>query len=202
MNHPIDSTAGMSVRAALGVLADLRDDSTIVVTNQGSARVWPLIAEHDLDFHYNPSTMGGAIPLGLGLALANPSLHIIVISGDGALTMSLGSLVTVAAAGASNLTVVVLDNGIYEVTGGQKTAASVAEVDYVALAAAAGIRASYGFDREATWREQSAAVLSAPGPHFVSLSVQPALPDDMATPAAPILEQLNRLSEAIGKFAQ
>ena len=45
----------------------------IVVTNQGSARIWPKLRSRPLDFHYNPSTMGGAIPLGLGLALAQPS---------------------------------------------------------------------------------------------------------------------------------
>ena len=47
-----------------------------------------------------------------------------VVSGDGSLLMSLGSLVTVVGAGATNLSIVLLDNGIYEVTGGQKTPAT------------------------------------------------------------------------------
>jgi len=156
-----------------------------------------LIANHSLDFHYNPSTMGGAIPFGLGLALANPLLHVIVISGDGALTMSLGSLISVIATGATNLTVVVLDNGIYEVTGGQKTAASVADVDYVALARSVGFRSTFGFDQEMMWSEQGPTIVTAPGPRFVSLRVEKALPDDMVTPAMPISEQLTRLSQAI-----
>jgi len=189
--------ARMSVRSALGVLADIRDDSTIVVTNQGSARVWPLIDEHVLDFHYNPSTMGGAIPFGLGLALANSSLHVIVVSGDGALTMNLGSLITVVAAGADNLTVVVLDNGIYEVTGGQRTAASVASVDYVALADSVGFPSSCGFGAESLWRDQAATVMSAVGPRFVSLCVEPALSADMTTSAPPIAKQLVQLSRVI-----
>lgn len=192
-----NSNERMSVRSALGVLAEQRDDSTIVVTNQGSARVWPLIENHVLDFHYNPSTMGGAVPFGLGLALANPSLHVVVISGDGALTMNLGSLITVVAANAANLSIVVLDNGIYEVTGGQTTAASVAEVDYVMLAKSVGFPSAFGFGEEATWRDAAPAVMSDLGPRFVSLRVDRAVPSDMTTPAIPISDQLHGLSEAI-----
>ena len=80
----------MAVRDALGVLVRCRDDRTLVVTNQGAARVWPLLESHALDFHYNPSTMGGAVPFGLGLALAKPALHVVVVSGDGALSMRIG----------------------------------------------------------------------------------------------------------------
>ena len=187
----------MSVRGALGVLANLRDDATVVVTNQGSARVWPLIAEHSLDFHYNPSTMGGAIPFALGLALAKPSLHVLVISGDGALTMNLGSLITVVAANATNLTVVVLDNGIYEVTGGQRTAASIAKVDYVALARSTGFRSTFGFYDEASWREQAPTVMTDSGPRFLSLCVHPAVPNDLTQSSIRISDQLNRLSSEL-----
>src|SRR4029450_13535584 len=114
---------------ALQVLADLCAADQIVVTNQGSARIWPKLRSRALDFHYNPSTMGGAMPLGLGLALAQPRREVVVVSGDGSLLMSLGSLVTVVRAGATNFSIVLLDNGIYEVTGGQKTPATSA-VDY------------------------------------------------------------------------
>src|SRR5262245_30394231 len=92
----------MPVVKALQVLIDLRQDDRIVVTNQASARIWPKLSRHRLDFHYNPSTMGGAIPLALGLAMAQPRRQVLVVSGDGALLMNLGSLVTVAASGVTN----------------------------------------------------------------------------------------------------
>src|SRR5205814_3577055 len=118
------SRRGMEVVPALEVLINLRGPDQIVVTNQASARVWPKLSRHPLDFHYNPSTMGGAIPLALGLAMAQPRRHVLVVSGDGALLMNLGSLMTVAGSGVTNLTVVVLENELYEVTGGQKTPAA------------------------------------------------------------------------------
>ena len=62
----------MPLRAALEVLAGLRGRSDVVVTTMGAAREWPKLSRHPLDFHYIPSTMGGGIPLALGLALAQP----------------------------------------------------------------------------------------------------------------------------------
>lgn len=184
----------MSVRAALGVLTQLRDDSTLVVTNQGSARVWPLLGEHPLDFHYNPSTMGGAIPFGLGLALARPALHVMVVSGDGALSMSLGSLISVVAARVEKFTVVLLDNGIYEVTGGQRIAASEVDVDYAGLARSVGFPSAFGFGNETDWREGASTALAAPGPRLISLRVEKSDPADMATSLPPIADRLSALT--------
>jgi sulfopyruvate decarboxylase subunit beta len=184
----------MSVRACLQALADARDDRTVIVTNQGAARVWPLLASHPLDFHYNPSTMGGAVPLGLGLAMGQPAMQVVVVSGDGALLMSLGSLVSVVAAGVQNITVVVLDNGLYEVTGGQRTPGYTAAVDYAGLAKSLGFVTALTFSEAAEWRANAGAALHAPGPRFITLRVAAARSEDMLTPAPPMAEQLAQLS--------
>lgn len=187
----------ISVRDALGVLVHNRNDAMLVVTNQGSARVWPLLADHPLDFHYNPSTMGGAVPFGLGLALANRGRHVLVVSGDGALAMNLGSLVTVGAARAANLTIVVLDNGLYEVTGGQKTAAGAAEADYAALARAAGFPTAFAFCEMSQWRADAPSALAAPGPRLISLRVERTPEQDLKTILPPIGTRLSRLTSAL-----
>src|SRR4029078_11726305 len=111
-----------SVIEALRVLVGLRREDQIVVTNQGSARVWPKLQTHPLDLHYNPSTRGGAIPLALGLAMAHPRREVLVVSGEGALLMSLGSLVTVVGTGVTNLTMVGVANQVYRGTGGRGSA--------------------------------------------------------------------------------
>jgi sulfopyruvate decarboxylase subunit beta len=191
----VSDTSRMPVRDALQVLADVRGDEQVVITNQGSARVWPLIAQHPLDFHYNPSTMGGAVPFALGLALARAPQEVLVISGDGALLMSLGSLVSVAGAGAANLTIVVLDNGIYEVTGGQKIPAATSGVDFAGLARCAGFPTAAEFRSLDAWRDQAAAVLAARGPRFVSLRVEPADPADLTTQVPSLPEQIERLRD-------
>src|SRR5688572_9667396 len=96
------SRSAMSCENALQVLADSRRDHEIVISNQMSARLWPHLSHHPLDLNYLSSTMGGAVPLGLGLALSRPDCEVIVLSGDGSLLMNLGCLATATASGATN----------------------------------------------------------------------------------------------------
>ena len=87
---------------------------------------------------YMLGSMGLAFPIALGVALAQPERRVFALEGDGSLLMQLGSLSTIATLKPKNLTMVVMDNGVYQITGAQPTpAAKVA--DYVAFARAAGI---------------------------------------------------------------
>jgi thiamine pyrophosphate-dependent acetolactate synthase large subunit-like protein len=82
--------------------------------------------------------MGGAVMIGLGLALAQPSLPVIVITGDGEMLMGMGSLATVGLQRPKNLSIVVLDNESYGETGGQASHTASA-ADLVAVARGCGI---------------------------------------------------------------
>ena len=187
----------MPVVEALQVLIDLRQDDQIVVTNQGSARIWPKLSRNALDFHYNPSTMGGAIPLAAGLAMAQPRRHVLVVSGDGALLMNLGSLVTVIGSGVTNLTVVVLDNRLYEVTGGQKTPAAGTAVDLAGMARAAGFPSVEAFDDLVDWQSRATNALLLQGPRFISLRVARTPSEYLHFPTPPSAEQLAGLQQAL-----
>jgi sulfopyruvate decarboxylase subunit beta len=156
------------------------------------------MARHPLAFHYNPSAMGGAIPLAAGLALAQPRRKVLVVSGDGSLLMNLGSLVTVVGSGVTNLTIVVLDNRMYEVTGGQKTAASGGQVDFAALARAAGFPSAGTFRDLSEWHAEAGALLAARGPRLVSLRVQPTPPEFLLAKTPAIGDQLAQLRRALG----
>jgi len=196
MSAPDFNAAAMPVIPALQVLVDVRQANQIAVTNQSSARSWPQLAQHPLDFHYNPSTMGGAIPLALGLALAQPEREVLVVSGDGSLLMSLGSLVTVSGTGATNLSIVVLDNGIYEVTGGQKTPASAA-VDLAGIARAAGFPTVAHFQELADWQRRAGEVLGLRGPRFICLKVLPTPQEYLSASTPPLAGQIDRLRQAL-----
>ena len=82
--------------------------------------------------------MGGAAMMGLGLALAQPSRCVLVITGDGEMLMGIGSLATIAVQKPPNLSVVVLDNEHYGETGMQETHTRHG-VDLAGMARAAGI---------------------------------------------------------------
>ena len=187
----------MNVRESLEVLSRVRGSDDVVVTNQGSARIWPLVSQHPNDFQYNPSTMGGAIPLALGVAIAQPNREVVVVSGDGALLMSLGSLVSVIGSGCQNLTIIVLENGIYEVTGGQRTPASGTALDFSTIASGVGFTNAHTFDDLAAWSHHAEVMFEIQGPRFVNLKVGPADRQDLQTPAEVAAGQIHRFQTAL-----
>lgn len=185
----------MSCEKALSLLAGRRLNHQIVVSNQMTARVWPSISKHPLDFNYLSSTMGGAVPLGLGIALARPDHEVVVLSGDGSLLMNLGCLATVVASGAKNITIVLLDNGLYEVTGGQLTPGRAAQVDYATVAKAVGFSHCQAFDNIKAWQDCIHSQWPTTGPNFFSLRVNRIEPSTELCTTTKVDIELRRLRE-------
>jgi thiamine pyrophosphate-dependent acetolactate synthase large subunit-like protein len=185
----------MTHRQALEVLAAHRGNR-IVVTTMTAVGLWPVLSDTPLDFAYLPSAMGQGPDLGLGLALAQPERGAVVVNGEGSMLMNLGSLVTLANHPA-NVYVLVLDNGMYEVTGGQPTAGT-GHTDFAGLARAAGIRRVYAFDTAEAWRAGAAEALSGPGPVVVWLKVEGRLGQKTPSAPRPMAQQIARLKQALG----
>lgn len=171
---------GMPLVAALETLRDARRDVDVVITTMGSAREWMKFSQpHPLDLILVPSSMGHGTSIGLGLAIARPDCRIIVCSGDGSLLMNLGSLASIVAANVPNLVVIVFDNGVYEVTGQQPTAAAAAgrmggrAADFPGIARACGFESVYRFSDAAAWAANVRGALDANGPTFIALDVVP-----------------------------
>jgi thiamine pyrophosphate-dependent acetolactate synthase large subunit-like protein len=184
----------MTLREALEVLAANRRQS-IVITTMSPIAPWHQLSDTPLDFAYIPSAMGQAPPLGLGLALAQPERGVIVVNGDGCMLMNLGSLVTMAHHPA-NVYLLIIDNGQYEVTGGQPTAGA-GHTDFVGLARAAGIHRVYSFDKVGTWRAGAPEALSGNGPVVIWLKVEPKKGEKTPAPPRPMGEQIGRLRNAL-----
>src|SRR3984957_4924780 len=96
---------------------------------------------HRAQNFYMLGSMGLAVPIGLGVALAQPHRKVIALEGDGSILMQLGSLATVAARAPKNFAIVIMDNGTYQITGGEK-ALTDEGADVVAIAKACGLRQS------------------------------------------------------------
>jgi thiamine pyrophosphate-dependent acetolactate synthase large subunit-like protein len=118
------------------LLTDRKD--AIVIGGLG-ASTYDIAAAGDNDRNlYLWGAMGGAVVMGLGLALAQPKLPVVVITGDGEMLMGMGSLATVGLQKPGNLTIIVLDNESYGETGGQVSHTG-ASADLVGVARACGI---------------------------------------------------------------
>jgi len=124
-------------RAAMAALVKGRDDDLLVVPGLGST-TWDLAAAGDDPRNfYLWGAMGGAAMIGLGLALAKPSLRVVVVTGDGEMLMGMGSLATIGVQKPKNLSIVVFDNGHYGETGMQASHTQ-GGVDLVSVAKSCG----------------------------------------------------------------
>jgi len=154
--------------AVKSLLADRGD--LLVVSGLGSS-TYDLFAagDHPANF-YLWGAMGGAVMIGLGLALAQPSRPVLVLTGDGEQLMGLGSLATSAAKKPKNLSIVVLDNAHFGETGMQMSHSGLgARLELIASGA--------GFPSVTTIEDLAALDTFRPklcdlqGPHFARVAI-------------------------------
>ncbi len=115
-----------------------RLEQCIVVTIMGAVAAEVQTLGHRPGFFYLQHAMGLASSMGLGIALARPELHVVVLDGDGSILMNLGALTTLARYRPRNLVHIVFDNESLLSVGGFPTATSTG-TDIAGIAAAAGI---------------------------------------------------------------
>lgn len=118
---PNKSGATLQRRPLVKQLLDGADDNLLVIAGLGSSN-WDITAAGDRPLNMPLwGSMGAPVGMGLGLAMAQPTKRVLVITGDGDMLMSLGSLATVATQMPENLAIVVLDNEKFGETGNQAT---------------------------------------------------------------------------------
>jgi len=186
---------------ALEVIHQYRQDA-VVITTMGAAREWQKLEPHPKDLVYMPSSMGQGPPLGLGIALAKPDQRVIVVNGDGCLLMNLGCLVTITAQAPKNFTLIVVDNGVYEVTGGQATVGDKSKragddpVNFADLARAAGFTEVYEFDDAESFRFEQ-ETLHEEGPVCIVLKTTHQTEDISARSPGPPAERIHSLRKSL-----
>ena len=143
----------------------------LVVAGLG-APAWDITAAGDQARNFPLwGAMGGAVPLGLGLTLAQPSRRVLVITGDGEMLMGIGSLATVALQAPANLAIVVLDNESYGETGMQSTH-TAGPADLAAIANASGIPLTGLVRSEDELAAALPRIIGDDGPVFFSIKVR------------------------------
>ncbi len=157
---------GVAVPALLGDISDF-----LVVTGlAGTAKDVANIAKDAPNAFYLAGAMGGAVTMGLGLALAQPDRKVLVVTGDGELLMNVGALATVAIRNPANLSIVCVDNGRYAETGYQLSHTSRG-TDLAAMAAGAGITTTRTVSEESEIADASKIIRQSNGASFVLLKV-------------------------------
>lgn len=151
-------------------LAALLTHEEAVVAGIGNTNFDLFAAGHRPQNFYMLGSMGLAVPLALGGAVAQPGRRFFALEGDGSLLMNLGCLATVASVAPRNLAIIVWDNGAYQITG-QQRAATGGTTDIVGVARAAGIAKSTWAANEAEFTRLVKVALAEDGPHFIAAHV-------------------------------
>ena len=157
---------------------------------------WDLFgAGHRPQNFYMLGSMGLACPIALGIALAQPERGVIALEGDGSILMSLGCLTTIGKVAPRNLTIVIWDNGIYQITGKQETA-TAGTTDIVAVAKGAGIPNSHWVRDEAHFEQLMDRRFENGGPLLFAVKIDDK-PGPIQTPRDPVLIR-QRFMKGIG----
>lgn len=160
-------------RSVVASLLAERKDAIVVGGLGASTYDIAAAGDHDRNF-YLWGAMGGAVMIGLGLALAQPKLPVVVITGDGEMLMGIGSLATVGLQKPGNLTIIVLDNECYGETGGQASHTAAA-ADLVGIARACGIAEARAMTTMAEIEAFSPSLQDvSAGPRFASVKIDAA----------------------------
>ncbi|MAF50198.1 MAG: aldehyde dehydrogenase [Rhodospirillaceae bacterium] len=151
------------------LLSDRRD--LLVVTGPGApAYDTAALEDHPCNF-YLWNALGSSAMVGLGLALAQPSLPVVVITGDGDMLMGMGGLATIAVQKPTNLAIVVLDNERYGETGMQESHSAFG-VDLAAIASDCGFPMSSTLTEKSEVTSLATKLHANEGPLFANIKVK------------------------------
>jgi thiamine pyrophosphate-dependent acetolactate synthase large subunit-like protein len=160
-------------RRVVGDLLAQRKDAVVIGGLGASTYDIAAAGDHERNL-YLWGAMGGAVMIGLGVALAKPDVPVVVITGDGEMLMGMGSLATVALQKPANLTIIVLDNEVYGETGGQASHTGAA-VDLAGVARSCGIADCRAMTTMSEVEAYAPAIQDvASGPRFASVKIDSA----------------------------
>jgi phosphonopyruvate decarboxylase len=145
------------------VIAEAGDAHVLSTTGYLSRSLFNL-GDSDRNF-YMQGSMGHVAGVALGAALAHPESRFVVLDGDGAVLMHMGTLATIGDLAPANLVHLVFDNGVYDSTGGQRTGCQ--QTDIAAVATACGYRAAWRVDSLDALGATLRTALAGAGPSLI-----------------------------------
>jgi hypothetical protein len=183
------------------VRALLQDRGGLLAIGGLGAPAWDITAAGDVPENLPLwGGMGGAAMMGLGLALAQPTRKVAVITGDGEMLMGIGSLATIAVQKPRNLSIIVLDNEHYGETGMQETHTRHG-VDLVTMAKGAGIADARLVRTAEEVIALRAAIHAGTGPIFAQVKIDEASEPLVLPPREASILQARMREAIMGKAA-
>ena len=180
------------------VLASISDDMPVIATTGKAGRELFTLADREQHL-YQVGSMGCATPMGLGVSMIS-GRRTVVLDGDGAALMKLGSIATVGAYQPKELIHVLLDNGVHDSTGGQRTVSP--SVDFAAVAVACGYQRAFVCDSVTGFDAAFGQALEGEGPVLVHARIAPGSLQKLGRPTIPPHEVAQRFRDFLSRPAE
>jgi phosphonopyruvate decarboxylase len=174
------------------ILESLQGNEAVIATTGMTGRELFTVADRP-NHLYVVGGMGTASAIGFGIAHALPEQPVVVLDGDGAALMKLGSLATVGRYQPKDFLHIILDNETHDSTGGQQTSSPI--IRFAEIAAAANYRRTVAADRAYDLRRIVREFRGADGPSLVHVKIQPGSPKDIGRPTVKPHEVKERFME-------
>jgi thiamine pyrophosphate-dependent acetolactate synthase large subunit-like protein len=156
---------------AIARILEQRQDQLIVTGLGEPCTDVGRLEDRALNF-YIGGAMGMAASVGLGLAIAQPTRAVVVVTGDAELMMNIGALATIGVQRPRNLSIIVMDNEEFGETGGQRSHTGLG-VDIAAIAKACGIGNAIIVDEESGLDGIAARTNAMNGPYIAVIKIRP-----------------------------
>jgi len=154
-------------------LAPQMKDELVVTSLSGQRVEWGHLSKRDADLTLG--SMGNALAVGMGLALALPHRKVFVFESDGSLLLSLFNLPTLANLNPPNLAVFVFDNQSYSGTRIGYPTATAGKTDLAAVAKGSGVDHSVTIREMEDFKREATAALKESGLRFVVCKIEESL---------------------------
>lgn len=164
----MDAPRTLDRKIAVPKLLGDTSDMLIVTGLAGAAKDVAAYTNESANTYSLSGAMGGGVPMGFGLALAQPNRRVLAVAGDGDLMMCIGILATIGIMQPPNFAVLCVDNGHYGETGYQEGHTSRG-VDLELIARGSGISIAHTVSTEADIPAAAAVLRASNGPAFVWL---------------------------------
>jgi sulfopyruvate decarboxylase subunit beta len=151
-------------------MAPLIGDQIIVTSLSGQRVEWGHLSQRDGNLLLG--SMGNALAVGAGLALALPHRKVLVLESDGSLLLSLFNLPTVANLNPQNLAVFVFDNQIYSGTRISEPTATAGKTNLEVIARGSGIDDAVTVRNLEEFKRAATPALTGDGLKFIVAKVE------------------------------
>ena len=173
------------------ILQALQGDEAIIATTGKTGRELFTVADRP-NHLYVVGGMGTASAIGFGIAHSLPRQPVVVIDGDGAALMKMGSLATIGFYQPENFLHIVLDNEVHDSTGGQQTASPT--VRFAEVAAAANYRSAFAIEGGEQVDAAVRELRARRGPSLLHVKIRPGSPEKLGRPTVKPYEVKERFA--------